>query len=352
LTLLNELSASINESIFYLMNLTYNMKEKGFLHKAITDNLCLVSSKARMDIFHERIDKMKIAVNPSEIEMPINRLKALKFYEKKTIDTTGENTIFAQLFHKMKKYPLNNYLCKKDCRLFQVKLVGEGATDYGGPYREVFSTACEELHSIHLDLFIKSPNNRNEVGAMRDKYIPNPSAKSAMQVDMFFFIGCLIGSAISSGLLLNLNIHPTIWSLILNQEIKFSDFETLDKLFFKYIVEMEKFIGNQNDFEAQFMDQFFMILLSDGSEFELIPQGRKTPVTLENKQKFVHLAKNARINEFKIQVESIRYGLINVIPDNILSILTGKEVELLSCGEPTLNIDVLKKYTEYQVKKF
>ena len=37
-----------------------------------------------------------------------------------------------------------------------------------------------------------------------------------------------------------------------------------------------------------------------------------------------------------------------MIPDNILSILTGREVEELACGEPTLNLEILKKYTEYQ----
>jgi alpha-tubulin suppressor-like RCC1 family protein len=309
LQLLNELSSSINECIFYMMNFTYNIKEKGFMHKAITDNLTLVSSTARLNIFHERINKLKITINANEREMPINRLKALRFYEKKTIDTTGEFTIFGQLFHKMKKYPLQNFLCKKDNRLFVVNLVGEGATDYGGPYREVLSTACEELHSVHLDLFIKSPNNRNEVGALRDKYVPNPSAKSAMLIDMFFFIGCLIGYAISSGQLLNLNIHPIIWKLILNHLVTFEEFESVDKLFFKYISEIEKYKGSQSEFELIF-DQFFMIQLSDGSEYELIPGGRKIPVTVENKDKFVSLAKSARLNEFKVQVESIRYGLM------------------------------------------
>lgn len=37
-----------------------------------------------------------------------------------------------------------------------------------------------------------------------------------------------------------------------------------------------------------------------------------------------------------------------MIPDNILSILTGAEVEELACGTPTLNIDILRQCTEYQ----
>jgi hypothetical protein len=38
----------------------------------------------------------------------------------------------------------------------------------------------------------------------------------------------------------------------------------------------------------------------------------------------------------------------NVIPDNILSILTGKELEEFACGRPTLNVEILKENTEYQ----
>lgn len=37
-----------------------------------------------------------------------------------------------------------------------------------------------------------------------------------------------------------------------------------------------------------------------------------------------------------------------MIPDNILSILSGKEVEELACGKPTLNVEILKQFTEYQ----
>jgi E3 ubiquitin-protein ligase HERC2 len=254
--------------------------------------------------------KIKKSVNPNEKEIPLNRMKALKFYEKKIIDTLGENTMFGQLYNKMKKYPIANYLCKNDNRLFVVNLTGEGATDYGGPYRDVLSTCCDELHSPYLDLFIRSPNNKNEVGAMRDKFIPNPSAKSAMHIDMYFFIGCFIGYAISSGQLLNLNIHPVIWQLILNQKVEFSEFETIDKLFYKHIsnIEMSE-IRKQKDFEETF-NQFYTIQLSDGSEYELISNGKKIPVQIENKDKFISLARKARLDEFQVQVNSIRCGLM------------------------------------------
>ena len=178
----------------------------------------------------------------------------------------------------MKKFPITNYRSKRDNRLFLVKLSGEGATDYGGPYREILSIANDELQSSYLDLFIKSPNNRNEIGNFRDKYIINPGAKSALQFEMYVFLGYLMGYAICSGNLLNLTLHPVIWKLILNQAIDFSEYETIDKLFYKLINDIEKNrVNTIKDLEAIY-DLNYTIQLSDGSDFELIPGGKNIQV--------------------------------------------------------------------------
>lgn len=179
----------------------------------------------------------------------------------------------------MKKFPISNYRAKNDNRLFVVTLSGEGATDYGGPYRDILSTASEELHSNYLDLFIKSPNHKNEIGSMRDKFIINPGAKSALQLDMYVFIGYLMGYAICSGYLLNLNLHPLIWKLLLNQKVDFTEYETIDKLFYKLLLDLEKTeIKTVKDFEAS-NDLNYVIQLSDRSELELIQKGKNIQVS-------------------------------------------------------------------------
>ena len=40
-----------------------------------------------------------------------------------------------------------------------------------------------------------------------------------------------------------------------------------------------------------------------------------------------------------------------MIPDNILSLVTYNELEELACGTPTLDVEILKQNTEYQVNK-
>ena len=81
--ILNDASCSINDRIFELMTITYNMKEKGnFINLAVAQNLNLVSSRARLNIFQERLEKIKVNVNPNDKELNLSRMKSIKFYEK------------------------------------------------------------------------------------------------------------------------------------------------------------------------------------------------------------------------------------------------------------------------------
>ena len=59
---------------------------------------------------------------------------------------------------------LTHFFMDKGGRLFTVALQGEFASDQGGPYHEVISSLCKELSEESVDLFIKSPNNRNDTG--------------------------------------------------------------------------------------------------------------------------------------------------------------------------------------------
>ena len=43
-------------------------------------------------------------------------------------------------------------------RAFRVNFAMEGASDFGGPYRELFDSICAELMSSVLPLLVPSPN--------------------------------------------------------------------------------------------------------------------------------------------------------------------------------------------------
>lgn len=52
-------------------------------------------------------------------------------------------------------------------------------------------------------------------------------------------------------------------------------------------------------------------------------------------------------NEFKIQTNAMLKGFSEVIPLTALSLFTWNELEVLVCGSPDIDVEVLKEHTSY-----
>jgi len=52
--------------------------------------------------------------------------------------------------------------------------------------------------SSSLPLFVPTANNRTQVGQNQDRFVPNPDASSPLALQMFEFLGRLMGVAIRS----------------------------------------------------------------------------------------------------------------------------------------------------------
>ena len=50
-----------------------------------------------------------------------------------------------------------------------------------------------------------------------------------------------------------------------------------------------------------------------------------------------------------MQVESLRQGLLKVIPQAVLDLLTWQELERKICGDPMITVEDLKKTSKYSV---
>jgi E3 ubiquitin-protein ligase HECTD3 len=75
---------------------------------------------------------------------------------------------------------------------------------------------------------------------------------------------------------------------------------------------------------------------------------------------YARLVARARFEESALQYAAIRDGLSSVIGvvgrsvphPHPLSLLSWQEVELRVCGQPTLNLEVLKAHTAYAPKQY
>jgi hypothetical protein len=71
-------------------------------------------------------------------------------------------------------------------------------------------------------------------------------------------------------------------------------------------------------------------------------------VTWEQREEFCRLSIETRLHECDLQVRALRKGLNRVVPANMLSLFSAYDLELLICGNPVIDLDVLRKHTIYQ----
>lgn len=74
------------------------------------------------------------------------------------------------------------------------------------------------------------------------------------------------------------------------------------------------------------------------TDYELIPGGRNTKVTEENKHQYVNLVAEHRLTTaIRPQINAFMEGFNELIPRDLISIFNDKELELLISGLPDID---------------
>jgi len=254
-------------------------------------------------------------------------------------------SVFGQLFTSVRHIGYSTFkTAQAHQQLLNVQLVGEGSIDVGGAYREVMSLACKDLMDSTVPLFMESPNGANNVGLHREKRVINPAATSPLQLEMFKFVGVLMGMALRSKFVLPLDLSPGVWKLIIGEELGEEDLECVDKLCLQACQGLLTL--DPASFESA-VEETFTTRLSDGNEVELKPGGKSCPVTADNAREFVDLVIRTRLAEGTVQALAIRKGLEIVVPLSYLSLFQWYEVETLICGSANIDVEALRKHTTY-----
>ena len=340
----------IEKDIIHFININNSIKTDKFFQKIIEKNIIYLNEDFRIQYFYSILLNMEYRFIKKDIT--IDRLnKALtfkeKFNENKIPDIHLSETIFGQLFHSLGDLSGNEFLREKGAKMFRVKLKDERAIDVGGPYSEILSDICDDLQSDYVDLFIKTPNNKYDNGELRDRYIINPNCNNINHKKAFEFIGKLMILAISSGETLNLNLHPIIWKSLLENQITFKEYETIDYYFYNTIEKVKEGFYKKDKNLIDSLDLNFVIKNSNEKDIELIKNGQDIKVTLENVEKFIDLAQSMRLNEINEQIKCIKDGLYSAIGKIILQLLNWKQLEEMVCGEAKFDIVDFKKHTKY-----
>jgi len=307
----------------------------------------LISFSTKESLWGKALDST--VSNPVDLEVVLDRFRASNVKERGKQDSKARKTLFGQAFQQLTNRDPAMFRLEKGKCAWKTVFRGENSDDYGGPYRNSLEDICSELQSSILPLFIRCPNGRENIGNNRDKYVPRPSSKGPHFLRMYEFVGKLMGLAIRTKNILNLDFPSIVYKALVGERITAEDVLNIDLLSFKLVDEMEKF-EHSNESEVMFeeyVNSKFVVVASDQRIYPLIPGGEDIPVTWDNRHEFIKALVSYRMNEFQVQCDAIKRGLATVIPYPLLPLFTWQELELLVCGRPKMNVELLEKMSVY-----
>lgn len=285
----------------------------------------------------------------SRPDISVDRTKAMRIKYSGKVDSQAIISLFGQIYRAINSTPPRNF--RNHERIFKVVFRGEGATDAGGPYNEAMSAMCDELMSRFLPLFVPTQNNSHNVGENRDAWIINPSADSQLQLDLFQFLGKLMGVAIRTQNNLNLTLPPLFWKRLMLEEVTIHDLKGVDECccqMLDILRNLQEHDITPEKFSETFENICFSTHDSSGRLVELIERGGEVLVTYERAQEYGQMVENLRLNESEKQYACIRRGMSTVVPLNLLNLFSWKQVESMICGAADIDVEILKSRTEYE----
>lgn len=287
----------------------------------------------------------------------INRRSAAEHRADPTQDPDAKHSILNQLYEGLKQEKCG---VKMDYRWsarydqwWECKFLSEGIIDQGGGFRDSLADLAEELCPSSVDapipvpFFIRSPNQLHDSSNVnRDAYVPNPSCK---QFGKYEWIGMLMGACLRSNREhLVLSLPSFVWRQLVGEKVTWSrDFMTVDSAQVKLLESLETM--DKESFDTKFGGVLtYTTVLSDNTLINLVPGGADKFVDYEERTEYIQLVRNCRMGEGKQQIEAIRRGLLKVLSQAVLDLLTWQELERRVCGDPDLAVEALKKCMHYE----
>jgi hypothetical protein len=290
-----------------------------------------------------------LPTNSEQPSIDINRGLIMHRKDKGRLDNHGEWTTFGLLCRTFKERNFEYLrIPNSNSQAWRANMVGEGSIDQGGPYRESICNMIDELYSPCLPLLIPTQNSKNDHGQNRDCYTINPSSVSPTHLEMYKFLGALIGMAFRSGTVMDLKFPALVWKKLIGEPLDIEDLNGSDAYAVQAIRDLQKSKAQFSDqMFNEYIDLNFTTQLSNGETVELCEGGYEKKVTRENVEEYNSLVLDARFDEGTKQIEAMKEGFNVIFPVNILNILTWKDVETRVRGPSEITVQALKSITEY-----
>lgn len=182
-----------------------------------------------------------LPTNYEEPEVHFNRRLILHKKDRGKVDHKGEWTTFGTCMKKLKETNYNSLKkSSSSTKAWRAQFMGEGSIDAGGPYRESLTNITDELYSPCLPLLIPTQNNKNDHGLGRDLWTINPSSTSPSHLEMYKFLGALMGLAFRAGHVMDLKFPSIFWKKFIGEPIVLDDLHYYDAYAVQALKDVEK----------------------------------------------------------------------------------------------------------------
>lgn len=312
-------------------------------------------SRKRLSLI-ETFLKESSSDRPSDMpKLYINRRAAMEHRCDPSADPEYKNSIFTQIYDGLKprdrnSLPLNYRWSSRYDQWWECKFLSEGVIDQGGGFRDSLSDLAEELCPsssdglVPLPFFIRSPNQFCEDSNVnRDVYVPNPSCKEFQKYE---WVGQIMGACLRGKENLVLALPSFVWKKLVGERVTWTkDFATVDASAVKIIDKLETMESS----EFSLVTRHWTCTLSDGSvEYLRVDgEGNSVPLKYEDREKYCESVRKIRMSESEEQINAIKTGLLKVIPQAVLDLLTWQELEQRVSGDPDISLEALRRSTHY-----
>ena len=229
------------------------------------------------------------------------------------------------------------YIKKHHKKPLRVRFMdGEEGLDQGGVQKEFFLTFVHEVMNVDRGLFFY--NERDRIAWIRG---------DSTDLELFELFGIVVGLASYNGVILDLHLPVAFFKKLANEQLGFTDFK-------QTFPDVATGLDSLRHFEGDVKEVFCLAFnlsydtVSGTETFDLIPNGAEIPVTDENKEEYIELYINHKLNaSIKKQFDQFSNGFWSTC-GQILEDFTGVELEKILTGAIALDFQQLEKWTKYE----
>ncbi|XP_024937570.1 probable E3 ubiquitin-protein ligase HERC4 isoform X3 [Cephus cinctus] len=264
---------------------------------------------------------------------PANNVNARQHNQFVMLNVSRENLVDDTL-RELSQYDSSDL--KKPLK---VKFHGEEAEDAGGVRKEFFMLLLKEILDPKYGMF-------KQYEETRTIWFSPDSLESEV---MYFLIGLLCGLVIYNFIIINLPFPLALYKKLLHEPVGLSDIKDMSPTLAKSLQDVLDY--NEPDIEDVFCLYFEVTREAFGEQkiYELIPDGSKTPVTLENKKQFVDLYVDYILNKsVESHFQAFHKGFHKVCGGRVLELFHSHELMAVVVGNENYDWEELEKNATYK----